>query len=209
MLFPWFPPSRAGDPQNRCERCEQMPGVCWSCIMEHRSALSHGSATTTRPTASAFGFEDDVVRHWGQHVAVVIAEPWNRPLRCCRSQSRIRAQALTCVRVSTTTPERASLSPSAAIRCGLCLGAGQSRPDLHHPQRNHNPIELHASVAVWMATGSRSTNLARRRQSSCGHGQVLAFPLKTFACDAFLGSGFGGKLFPWPHTAMAAVAARA
>jgi xanthine dehydrogenase YagR molybdenum-binding subunit len=39
--------------------------------------------------------------------------------------------------------------------------------------------------------------------------QVLGLPVENVrVITRFLGSGFGGKLFPWPHTAMAAVAAR-
>jgi xanthine dehydrogenase YagR molybdenum-binding subunit len=38
---------------------------------------------------------------------------------------------------------------------------------------------------------------------------VLGLPIENVrVVTRFLGSGFGGKLFPWPHTAMAAVAAR-
>ncbi len=39
--------------------------------------------------------------------------------------------------------------------------------------------------------------------------QVLGIPIENVrVVTRFLGSGFGGKLFPWPHTAMAAVAAQ-
>ncbi|MGB6192367.1 MAG: xanthine dehydrogenase family protein molybdopterin-binding subunit, partial [Terracidiphilus sp.] len=39
--------------------------------------------------------------------------------------------------------------------------------------------------------------------------QVLGLPVENVrVVTRFLGSGFGGKLFPWPHTAMCAVAAR-
>ena len=39
--------------------------------------------------------------------------------------------------------------------------------------------------------------------------QVLGLPVENVrVVTRYLGSGFGGKLFPWPHAAMAAVAAR-
>ena len=39
--------------------------------------------------------------------------------------------------------------------------------------------------------------------------QVLGVPVENVrVVTRFLGSGFGGKLFPWPQAAMAAVAAR-
>ena len=39
--------------------------------------------------------------------------------------------------------------------------------------------------------------------------QVLGVPKENVeVISRFIGSGFGGKLFPWPHSALAAVAAR-
>jgi xanthine dehydrogenase YagR molybdenum-binding subunit len=78
------------------------------------------------------------------------------------------------------------------------------------PVETHNPIELHASVAVW--EGDRVT-LYETSQGVVNHravmAQVLGLPVENVrVVTRFLGSGFGGKLFPWPHTAMAAVAAR-
>ncbi len=39
--------------------------------------------------------------------------------------------------------------------------------------------------------------------------QVLGVPKENVeVISRFIGSGFGGKLFPWPHSAIAAAAAR-
>ena len=78
------------------------------------------------------------------------------------------------------------------------------------PNETHNPIELHASVAVW--EGDHVT-LYETSQGVVNHrtvmAQVLGLPIENVrVVTRYLGSGFGGKLFPWPHTAMAAVAAR-
>src|SRR6185437_1649131 len=78
------------------------------------------------------------------------------------------------------------------------------------PVETHNPIELHASVAVW--DGDRVT-LYETTQGVVNYrvvmAQVLGLPIENVrVITRFLGSGFGGKLFPWPHAAMAAVAAR-
>jgi xanthine dehydrogenase YagR molybdenum-binding subunit len=78
------------------------------------------------------------------------------------------------------------------------------------PDETHNPIELHASVAKWSGD---SVTLYETSQGVVNHrvvmAQVLGLPVENVrVVTRFLGSGFGGKLFPWPHTAMAAVAAR-
>ena len=78
------------------------------------------------------------------------------------------------------------------------------------PIETHNPIELHASVAVW--EGDHVT-LYETSQGVVNHrvvmAQVLGIPVENVrVVTRFLGSGFGGKLFPWPHSAMCAVAAR-
>ena len=89
--------------------------------------------------------------------------------------------------------------------------AGKDRSDLHHARiETHNPIELHASVAVW--EGDRIT-MYETSQGVVNHrvvmAQTLGIPVENVrVVTRFLGSGFGGKLFPWPHCAMTAVAAR-
>jgi xanthine dehydrogenase YagR molybdenum-binding subunit len=78
------------------------------------------------------------------------------------------------------------------------------------PTETHNPIELHATVAIW--DGSILT-LYESTQGVVNHRSVLAqmFGLPTEnvrVVSKFLGSGFGGKLFPWTHSPLAAAAAR-
>jgi xanthine dehydrogenase YagR molybdenum-binding subunit len=74
----------------------------------------------------------------------------------------------------------------------------------------HNPIELHASVSIW--DGSKFT-LYETTQGVVNHRAVLAQMLgvpkeNVQVISRFLGSGFGGKLFPWSHSALAAAASR-
>jgi xanthine dehydrogenase YagR molybdenum-binding subunit len=78
------------------------------------------------------------------------------------------------------------------------------------PAQTHNPIELHATTAIW--DGSILT-LYDSSQGVVNFRSVLA---QTFGLPKenvrvitkFVGSGFGGKLFPWTHCALAAAAAR-
>jgi xanthine dehydrogenase YagR molybdenum-binding subunit len=78
------------------------------------------------------------------------------------------------------------------------------------PAETHNPIELHATTAVW--EGSTLT-LFESTQGIVNLRGVLAqmfgLPKENVrVISKFLGSGFGGKLFPWTHTPLAAAAAR-
>jgi xanthine dehydrogenase YagR molybdenum-binding subunit len=69
-------------------------------------------------------------------------------------------------------------------------------------------MEMHATVAVWK--GDKVT-LYESSQGVVNHlnvmAQVLGVPQgKHRVISRFIGSGFGGKLFPWPHSALCAVA---
>jgi xanthine dehydrogenase YagR molybdenum-binding subunit len=78
------------------------------------------------------------------------------------------------------------------------------------PPETHNPIELHASVATW---DGKAFTLYETTQSVINHRDVMAQMLgvpkeNVRIVTEFLGSGFGGKLWPWPHALLAAAAAR-
>ena len=74
----------------------------------------------------------------------------------------------------------------------------------------HNPMEMHAAVAVW---DGQEYTLYESSQGVMNHqnvlSQVLGVPRENVeVISRFIGSGFGGKLFPWPHSAIAAAASR-
>ena len=78
------------------------------------------------------------------------------------------------------------------------------------PAETHNPIELHATNAIW--DGS-SLTLYESSQGVVNLRGVLAqmfgLPKENVrVISKFVGSGFGGKLWPWTHCPLAAAAAR-
>jgi xanthine dehydrogenase YagR molybdenum-binding subunit len=193
---------------------EKMPGIL---LILHRGNIGPlyrtvpGDDNATNSEVRS-AFEDDVVRHWGQHVAVVIAETLEQ------------ATAAAAAVKAGYEPQAANLRPSLDDYTGARKSVSKrGDPDAAFasapvkidqtyitPNETHNPIELHASVAVW--DGDRVT-LYETSQGVVNHrvvmAQVLGLPVENVrVVTRFLGSGFGGKLFPWPHTAMAAVAAR-
>jgi xanthine dehydrogenase YagR molybdenum-binding subunit len=193
---------------------EQMPGVL--LLLHHgnigplyRTVPGDDNATNSEVRSA---FEDDVVRHWGQHVAVVIAETLE--------QATAGAAAVKVEYEPQAANLRASLDDYTGARKSVskrgdpdaAFASAPVKVDQIYitPIETHNPIELHASVAVW--DGDRVT-LYETSQGVVNHrvvmAQVLGLPVENVrVVTRFLGSGFGGKLFPWPHTAMAAVAAR-
>ena len=77
--------------------------------------------------------------------------------------------------------------------------------------RHHNQMEPHATTAVWDAGGTLT--LYETTQHIFGAKELLAIvlglpPEKINVVSHFLGGGFGGKAYVWPHTLLAALAAK-
>jgi xanthine dehydrogenase YagR molybdenum-binding subunit len=193
---------------------EQMPGVL--LVLHHgnigtlyRTVPNDDNATNSEVRAA---FEDEIVRHWGQHVAVVVAETFEQ------------ATAAAAAVKADYEPQQADLhenldgfdgKPKSVSKRGdpdSAFAAAPVKIDATYitPNETHNPIEMHASVAVWEVD---NLTLYETTQGVVNHrvvmAQVLGLPVENVrVITRFLGSGFGGKLFPWPHTAMTSVAAR-
>jgi xanthine dehydrogenase YagR molybdenum-binding subunit len=196
---------------------DKMPGVF--------TVLHHGNfdpvfrnASGGRNSEQRPPFEDEIVYYWGQYVALAVAETF--------AQAQAAAAA---VKISYA-PEKFNVAtnlddPMAAIGApggprilsyrGNPEGAFASAPvqiDYTYttPAETHNPMEMHATVAIW--DGKKYT-LYESSQGVMNHAnvmyQVLGVPRENVeVISLFIGSGFGGKLFPWPHSALAAVASR-
>ena len=77
--------------------------------------------------------------------------------------------------------------------------------------RHHNPMEPHATTAIWDADGALT--LYESTQHIFGTRElvsmVLGIPLtKITVISHFIGGGFGCKGYVWPHTLLAALAAK-
>jgi xanthine dehydrogenase YagR molybdenum-binding subunit len=92
-----------------------------------------------------------------------------------------------------------------------CYATAPVTIDAHYgiSPETHNPIETHATVAVW--DGDVLT-LYETSQGVVNHRNVLADMLglprdKVRVIAKFIGSGFGSKLWPWTQSPLAAAAA--
>ncbi|MFZ1015902.1 MAG: xanthine dehydrogenase family protein molybdopterin-binding subunit, partial [Terracidiphilus sp.] len=193
---------------------EQMPGVL--VVLHHgnigplyRTVPGDDNATNSEVRSA---FEDEVIRHWGQHVAVVVAETLEQATAAAAAvQVEYEPQATNLRRgLDDYAGPRKSVSKRGDPDAAFAAAPVKVDETYITPIETHNPIELHASVAVW--DGDHVT-LYETTQGVVNHrvvmAQVLGLPVENVrVVTRFLGSGFGGKLFPWPHTAMTAVAAR-
>ena len=193
---------------------EKMPGVL---AILHRENISKLYRSARDLTFSAYlderrpPFEDDVIYYNGQYVALAVAETFE--------QAQAAAAAVQVVYSEERPDLGDNLEPEGKLKVESTRGDTEAafatapvKIDETYvtPVETHNPIELHASVSIW--DGSKFT-LYETTQGVVNHravmAQVLGVPKENVqVISRFLGSGFGGKLFPWPHSALAAAASR-
>jgi xanthine dehydrogenase YagR molybdenum-binding subunit len=156
-------------------------------------------------------FEDDIIRYYGQYVALVVAETFETA-----------SAAAAAIKVSyDKTPHDVSATLDADGK--LDVQSERGEPDKAFdgapvkidetyvtPVETHNPIELHATVAHW---NGESYTFYETSQAVANHQgalmQMMGLPKeKVRVISRYLGSGFGGKLWMWPHSLLAAAATR-
>ncbi len=153
----------------------------------------------------------DDVQYYGQYVALVVAQTL---------EAATEGAAFVHV---TYAPGPVHNEPITTDEGERTLGSHRGNPDkafaasaitvdqtYRTPVETHNPIELHATVAWW---DGDSVTLYETSQAVVNHQRVLAQMLgvsldKVRVFTHYLGSGFGGKLWPWAQSPLAAVAAR-
>jgi xanthine dehydrogenase YagR molybdenum-binding subunit len=197
-------------------RAESMPGVK---AIYHRANI--GKIFRAAPASGFSGilderrppFEDDTVRYYGQYVAVVVALTFEQAMAAANAvkvtyridqhnvSNHLETDSEAKPKTDSTRGNPDEAFNSAPIKVDETYGT---------PVETHNPIELHASVVAW---DGQSFTLYETSQAVVNHREVMAQMLgvsteNVRVISRFLGSGFGGKLWPWPHCMIAACAAR-
>ncbi len=156
-------------------------------------------------------FEDDVIRYYGQYVALAVADTFEA--------AKAAADA---VRVSyvkdqpNVSPDlKADAEPKVESHRGeaeAAFAAAAIKLDQTYatPVETHNPIELHATTAIWEGSSLTLYEASQAITNLQGvMAQMFGVPQENVrVITKFLGSGFGGKLWPWTHCVLAAAAAR-
>jgi len=204
---------------------EKMPGVRAILHRENigkilRSTLGEGMegiCEERRPP-----FEDDVVRYYGQYIALALADTFETAKAAADAvrvtYEKEKANVETHLEadddpdsVSTTFGPRDRVDSERGDADAAFANAPVKLDQTYvTPAETHNPIELHATTAIWEGS---SLTLYDSSQGVVNFRSVLAqmFDLpkeNVRVITKFVGSGFGGKLFPWTHCALAAAAAR-
>ena len=168
-------------------------------------------AGETRPP-----FEDEHIYYYGQYVALVIAETFEEA-QAAAPKVRVDLSRPKKPRVQLQPTSRQSRSRRRSTRAAMPRAHSRRlpvkliRPTLT-PVETHNPMEMHATIAVWNEAKDKLT-LYETTQGVVNHHntlcQMLDMPLESVhIISPFVGAGYGRKLFPWPQSLMAAVAAR-
>jgi len=156
-------------------------------------------------------FEDDVVRYYGQFVAVAVAQTMEQA-KAASDAVRVRYAAESHNVDSRLVAEQPLQQESQRGDVDAAFQSAAVKIDQTYvtPTEVHNPIELHATVAAWdgdkVTLYETSQAILNHRDVLC---QMLGVPKENVrVITHFLGSGFGGKLWPWSHSILAAGVAR-
>ena len=167
-------------------------------------------------------FEDDVVRYYGQYIALAVADTFE-----CAKAAADAVRATYAKDKHNVDPDlqaddepdvvATTFAPTKRVQSerGNAAGAFASAPvklDQTYvtPTETHNPIELQATTAIWddsMLTIYEESQGVFNLQGVLA--QMFGLPKENVrVVTRFVGSGFGSKLWPWTHCALAVAAAR-
>src|SRR5713226_7384984 len=167
-------------------------------------------------------FEDDVIRYYGQYIALAVADTFEAAKAAADAvrvtyeketpnvEAHLEAGNDPPVILSTYGPVEKVQSKRGDAEGAFASAPVKLDETYVTPAETHNPLELHATTAMW---DGDSLTLYDSTQGVVNARSVLAqmFGLakeNVRVISKFLGSGFGGKLYPWTHVPLAAAAAR-
>src|SRR5215467_2364212 len=204
---------------------EKMPGV--SAVL-HRGNIGKIFRSTPAPGFDRVclerrpPFEDDVIRYYGQYIALAVADTFEAAKAAADSvratyakekpnvESHLEAANDPDVVMTAYGPVERLQSHRGDAAAAFASAPVKLDETYVTPAETHNPLELHSTTAMWEG---QTLTLYDSTQGVVNMRSVLAqmfgLPRENVRVIAkFLGSGFGGKLYPWTHVPLAAAAAR-
>ena len=167
-------------------------------------------------------FEDDIVRYYGQYIALAVAETFETAKAAADAVRATYSKETPNVQTHLESDDEPDVvlttyGPRERVqsRRGDAEGAFATAPiklDRTYvtPTETQNPLEPHATTALWdglMLTIYESSQGVVNLRAVLA--QMFGLPKENVrVITKFVGSGFGCKLYPWPHCALAAGAAR-
>ena len=195
------------------------PGIL--TVLTHENAprvKAHKSAASGPTDRHLAILQDAEVRHDRQPVAVVVADTFERATDAA-SLVRVRYtrdRAVTAFEhADAYTPNNVHQEPGVVVRGTpeVALATAARRIDRVYstPVEHHNPMEPHATIAEWngemltLHDATQGVFGTRKRMA-----EIFGIPISSVRVICpFVGGGFGSKGSVWPHTALAAMAAKA
>jgi xanthine dehydrogenase YagR molybdenum-binding subunit len=204
---------------------KRVPGVIDIFHHEHvgslyrvpKSGISVPTILTSAITdESRLPFEDATVFYAGQFVALVVADTFEHAREAAY---RVKVLYATNKPIATLDQGLLAAAPRDGGR-GHKRGAaapafdnGTYRINVTYrtPVETHNPMEMHATLARW---NGGHLHIYEASQGVTVHRNTIAkvfglMPEQVTVEAPFIGSGFGSKLFMWPHSVAASAASRA
>src|SRR5437588_3645299 len=204
---------------------EKMPGV--RAIL-HRANIGKIFRSVLQPPNSGIADErrpplaDDVIRYYGQYVAVAVADTFEvakaaaDAVRATYTKDKpnvnLDLQPESEPEAVETTHGRLKRLQSERGDPDKAFASAQAKVDQTYvtPAETHNPIELQGTIAMWdgqMLTIYEESQAVFNLRSVLA--QMFGLPKENVrVITKFVGSGFGSKLWPWTHCALACAAAR-
>ena len=201
-------------------QAERAPGVVKILTPDNAPKLAQGGKAAVHPPAGRVLtlLQDDQVHYNNQPIAVVVAETLNQAI-FAGSLIKVRYQAAPAkldfkAGFGDAHPGGHGKDPADLSKNSIdeALRSAEVTVDAIYttPMENHNPMEPHATMAVW--EGEKLT-LYDATQYISGVKQTVAKALGIPDDDVrvlcpFTGGGFGSKGSTWSHVVLAAMAAK-
>jgi len=204
---------------------ERAPGVI--AVVPHKNAprlayREHKGAVDPEVGERLHVLQDDRVSHQGQPIALVIAETLeqaNHAATLVRVTYAPETGITDVTRVEPVLPTQQKTDQGATqppeTRRGdpdSALAAAEVSVEQTYviPRENHNPIEMHATIAAW--EGDRLTLWDKTQWVHNVADEIAAvfgIPAENIrVVSPFVGGAFGSGLRTWPHVTLAALGAR-
>ena len=200
---------------------ENAPGVLVVLTHNNMPRMKALPWSHLRPQGQTYlPLQDDQVHYAGQPVALVVATTLDQ---ATYAGTRIKVAYETDIPVmfDLRTAKKDAVVPSQRMwplsssigdaDKAIADAAVKIKQTYTMPDRHHNQMEPHVAMAVWDDDGKltlyNSTQMVVGTMKLAS--QVLGVPEEKInvVCE-FLGGGFGGKSWSWPHTLLVALAAK-
>jgi len=200
---------------------ERAPGVI--TVLTHQNASRLAYSPHKAMVDPAVGerlhvLQDNRISHQGQPIALVIADTLEGAIHAATLVRVTYASETGTTDISRVDPVLPTLQENdrpSETRRGDPEGAltrAEVKVDQTYviPRENHNPIEMHATIAAWdddRLTLWDKTQWVHNTADEIA--AVFGIPAENIrVISPFVGGAFGSALRPWPHVTLAALGAR-